>query len=158
MELKQLDLKKDNFMANNHKYIILTGIPLSRYTMHQQITPKLTFGVDFTTLFNNLKKAFELNNTGKKIGDVGVILHNILNGLQEIQNEDRHDAALEICTLFIVREDENIGEYSKELAKQKIDDWGKEGYDVNGFFHLALVSIQGFRQTFGEFITKSQAS
>jgi len=153
-ELKQLDFKSKNFTANGQEYIILNEVPLSRYIEYQKEVPKLTYGVTFPEMFKNLKTAFDLLNK-MKFAESSVVIHNIMNGIAEVENENRHDAALRICTLFIVRKDENLGEYDKSLSEAKIKDWSAEGYGIIGFFHLALISIEGFRQTFSEFILKN---
>jgi hypothetical protein len=153
-QVKRLDYKEREFMANGNKYIILDSIPLSRYIKYQKLVPRLTYGVTFPELFKNIKQAYDLQNTGKRYADVGVILHNIMNGIKDVEDETRHEAALKICALIIVREDEKIGSVDEELFEAKIKDWAEEGYEINGFFHLALLSIEGFRETFSEYIAK----
>lgn len=153
-KVKRLDYKERQFVANGNEYTILESIPLSRYIEYQKLVPKLAFGVTFIEIFNNLKKAYELQNTGKRYADVAVIIHNILNGIKEIEDNTRHDAALQICALIIVRKGEEVGKIDKDLMNDKINDWALEGYEINGFFHLALTSIEGFRETFKEYILK----
>lgn len=153
-QLKRLDYKQREFIANGNEYIILDSIPLARYIKYQKLIPKLTYGVSFVEIFNNLRKAYELLNTGKRQADVAVILHNMMNGIKDIENESRHEAALQICALVIVRKGENIAEVNEQLFDEKINDWAEEGYEINGFFHLALLSIEGFRETFSEYILK----
>lgn len=153
MELKQLDLKESSFEANGKKYQILKEIPLSRYIEYQKMVPKLTYGLSFAEMFKNLSKAYEAMNKNR-MPDAAVVIHNMMNGIAEIENENRHDSALQICTLFIIIEGEDLGKYDKDIADAKIQDWGSEGYGINGFFHLALATIEGFRKTFSEYILK----
>lgn len=155
-EIKKLDLKQKNFTANGNNYRILDSIPLSRHIQHQKMIPRVTYGVGFNQMFTALKKAYEhLNN--KKFADSAVVIHNVMSGIADVENENRHDPALLICTLFIVRDGEDIGVYDEGLSALKIKDWEIEGYEINGFFHLALISIEGFRETFLEYLSqKSQ--
>jgi hypothetical protein len=54
----------------------------------------------------------------------------------------RYPAALYICTLFIVRENEDLSDWDFDLANEKIDDWVAENLAVVDFFGLALASSQ----------------
>lgn len=152
--LKRLNYKEKTFMANGHQYTILDAIPLARYIKYQKLVPRLSYGVTFPEMFKNIKQAYELLNAGKRYADVGVILHNIMNGIKDVEDESRHESALMICALIIVREDENVNVIDEQLFKEKINDWAEEGFEVNGFFHLAFLSIEGFRETFVEYIQK----
>jgi hypothetical protein len=37
---------------------------------------------------------------------------------------------------------------SDDLITEKIEDWKAEGYDIQGFFHLAVASLEGFRENY----------
>jgi hypothetical protein len=150
--LKTIDVTKKTFQANGHNYTILEGVPLSRNIMYEKLVARLTYGVDFHTLFQNIKQCYELQNSGKRYADVCVMLHNIMSGIKDVAMEERGDPAMQICTLIIVRDDEDLGAYDPALAKEKISDWAKEGYEQDGFFQCALISVRGFRKTFQEFM------
>jgi hypothetical protein len=62
--------------------------------------------------------------------------------------QERNNIALMLCTLFIVREDEDLTTWNEEEANDKVKDWNKAGYDVNDFLLLALSSVQGFSAAF----------
>jgi hypothetical protein len=149
--LKTLSLKDRKFKANGRNYTIVDKIPLAYYKKYQQLVPRLTYGASFDTVFQNLKKAFTLLNE-KRFADSAVTIHNIMSGIAEVEDNNRNDSALLICTLIIVRDDEKFDKFDPDLANAKIADWAAEGYDVDGFFQLALISIQNFRGTFVEFI------
>lgn len=157
-ELKTISIKDRKFEANGQEYRILDKIPLSRYREYRKIMPRLAYGVSFSTLFENCKKAYSyLNLPQPRPADAAVILHNIMNGVAEVENDpdgQKIEAALALCSLFIVRKDEDLGVFDPDLSAQKVDDWAKGGYDTDGFFQVALISIPGFRGTFAEFINK----
>ena len=52
----------------------------------------------------------------------------------------KYDASLYLCTLFIVRPDEDLTKWSQEDAEQKISDWNEAGYSPFDFFQLAASS------------------
>ena len=154
-EVKRLNYKEREFVANGQNYTILESIPLGRYIHFQKIVPKLTYGVTFAEMYKTLVKAYEkLNN--RQFADSAVLLHNMMSGIKDVEDENRHDTALLVCALFIVRDKEDISIIDETLFHAKIKDWAKEGYEINGFFHLALISIEGFRETFSEYIQKNQ--
>ena len=59
-----------------------------------------------------------------------------------------------MCALVINREGEDAGTFNEQLNKDKIEDWRKEGFDVLPFFTFALFSIQGFKETYVQYIAK----
>lgn len=141
-------------MANGVNYNILESIPLGRYIRFQKESVKLTYGTTFPEMFKNMGKAYQCLND-RKHADAAVIIHNMMSEIKGIEEEKRVEPALMICALFIVRDDEDLSKVDDEYMQSKIDDWAKEGYEVNGFFHLALTSIEGFRETFLEYIQKN---
>ncbi len=111
--------------------------------------------MDTKTLFNNCKKGFEFcNKPLPEPANAGIIFYNIMKGIKDVDDDSREDPALMICTLIIAREGEDIGVYDEELSKMKIADWAIEGYEPNGFFQLALLSMDGFKETFNAYISQ----
>lgn len=156
--VKTLDLKSRTFTANGNKYTILDTMPLSRWRIFNKLQPRLTFGCDFKSLFENLNKAYRYLDTPKpQPASSAIVIHNIMNGLNDVADDSREEPALLICALFIVRDGEDVGAYDEAACIEKIRDWEKEGYDANGFFHLALISIPAFRTTFEEFINRANS-
>lgn len=155
---KKIDLNTGTFMANGHKYIIQQSIPVSRYRQFKKLTLRLVYGMDIKTLLQNLSKSYNYcDSPTPKPVSAGMIIHNVINGLNDVADDTREDAALLICALIIFREGEDVGVYDEELCKEKIADWAKEGYEVNGFFQLALISIPAFKETFDLFISQQKA-
>ncbi len=155
MELKKIDLNTGKFVANGHNYTVLKSIPLSRYRQFKKLQPRLIYGMDTKTLFQNCLKSFNyLNSPKPEPANAAIILHNIMSGIKDVDDDSREDAALLICALIIVRDSEDIGIYDENLSSEKIRDWEKEGYEPDGFFLLALTSINAFKETFDLFIAQ----
>lgn len=151
-EPKMFDHKKMKiFEANGKKYFVTDKISLARWDEYEKLVPKLTYGVDFDEMFKQLNIGFEFCNKGK-IGNVSVILHNLMSGIIDVKNENRRHAALMMAALVINREGEDVAVYDEQTQLSKIDDWAKEGFETLGFFICALSCIQGFRQTYTDYI------
>lgn len=155
MELKQIDFKDREFMANGRKYIISNKISIRRYAEYQKLIPGLTFGLGFDEIFKNLKQAYNHLNK-QNFADSAVILHNVMNGISNVEETARIHPALKMAALFINREDEDLKLVDEELIKQKIEDWTEEGYNISDFFTLSLNSIEGFREAFQEYTQKNK--
>ena len=155
-EIKSLDLFKINsFEANGHKYHVSKKISIPRWREYEKLEPRLTYGVDFESMFKQLRTAYDaLNNKEGKIADAAVILHNLMSGIKDIENEKREHPALLMCALVINREGEDAGTFNEQLQLEKIEDWRKEGFDVLPFFTFALFSIQGFKETYVQYIAR----
>lgn len=155
-QIKTLDLFNiKSFEANGSKYFISKKISIARYREFEKLEPRLTFGVGFEEIFKNLKKAYEaLNTKAGNVADAAVILHNTMAMIKDIENETREHPSLLMAALVINREGEDTGVFDEQIQKDKIEDWRKEGFDVLPFFTFALSSIQGFRETYIEYITK----
>lgn len=146
--LKELDLKTDTFTANGRTYKILSRMPMSRYKQFRKLQHRLVYGVDVETMLKNLMKIYNYCNSPKpEPVSAGIVAHNMMNGINDVADDSREEAALLLCALIIVREDENVGEHDPKLDIEKIRDWEKEGFAVDGFFQLALISIPEFTKT-----------
>lgn len=155
MVLKKIDLTTGKFTANGQNYTVLKNIPLSRYRQFKKLQPRLIYGMDTKTLFQNCLRSFNyLNSPKPEPANAAIILHNIMSGIKDVDDDSREDAALLICALIIVRDGEDIGVYNEALSSEKIRDWEKEGYEPDGFFLLALTSINAFKETFELFMSQ----
>ncbi len=142
---------KTEFTANGVKYIVMPADKV--------------FNIDRQVAYNNIETAFALNQTPTSIkerftitwntvirlmkatGDdwqknMNTLLRDCMNNLDSFKGEltSRYPAAYYICTLFIIREGEDLSKWTFELADEKIDDWVKENLNAVDFFGLALAS------------------
>lgn len=148
------------FDANEITYTIRTadeGVSISRFNEYQRMSAMLGFGATFQTIYENITKSIKLANgvVSQDNTFTDLVLH--LNAMREAileSSEDRNSLALYLCTLFITREGEDLTTWSMEDAKDKIDDWNREGYSAEDFFLLALGSISGFKNAYLELIER----
>jgi len=144
--VKKLDLSKPFFEANGKKYTVSKSLSVERWKYFEDFQALVGFGRSFDDVFQNVKKAYEALQH-PKIADASVILHNILIGVKE-KLDKRHHPALMICALFINAEDEDQRVYDEDIMNRKIEDWQKEGYDVNDFFSLAWNLVPSFIENY----------
>ena len=139
------------FKANGVKYIVMPADKV--------------FNIDRQVAYNNIETAFALNQTPTSVKDrftltcntvirlmqatgddwqknMDTLLRDCMNNLDSFKGEltSRYPAAYYICTLFIIRENEDLSTWNFELADEKIDDWVKENLKSVDFFGLALAS------------------
>ena len=145
-QLKTLDPQARSFEANGKKYFIETKLSIARFHEYQILEKEAGFSISFSSMVEAIKEAYkDLNQL--KAADASVKLHNLLAGISKIAEKEH--VLLKMCALFINTEDEDRGEIDDDLITTKISDWEKE-YDVNGFFTLALNTINGFFQIYSE--------
>lgn len=145
-KLLVIDPKTKSFTANGKEYLVENEISFQRWRKYQKLQIELGYNTSFEKLFTDLSKCYELLNQ-QKFADSAVAIRDIMKGIKDIQ-EQKHPAALQLCTLFINTSDEDRRYISEDLMDRKIDDWEKEGYDIGSFFQLALGIIPGFLQTY----------
>lgn len=144
------EYKKD-FEANGVKYSILPADKV--------------FNIGRQTAFYNIDTAFSLNQTPTSIKQrFSEMWHTIIRLMSvkgaehsklmeklvtDAMNNDksfkgeltnRYPAAYYLCTLFIIREGEDLQEWNFEAANKKIDDWVAANIRAVDFFGLALAS------------------
>jgi len=151
---------KTTFEANEVTYKIRSadeGVSIARFNEYQKMSGMLGFGATFQKLYENITEAIKLANgvvsQSNTFTDLVLHLNGIREGIAE-GSEERNSIALYICTLFIVREGEDLTTWSMEEARDKIDDWNREGYSAEDFFFLALNSVAGFKNAYLELIER----
>lgn len=146
-ELKRIDFNKGSFEANGKTYFINKTLNVERFRIFERLQAHIGFSVNFETLYGKLKEAYEALNKGK-VADAAVKLDNVINAVWS-RLEDKSIPALEMCTLFLVTEDEDLKSWDKELAKKKIDDW-KRDFAMDDFFQLAFNFVNGFIEAYNQ--------
>ena len=150
MEAKRLNLEEKTFVANGRTYHVTQHVCIDRFIEFERLQAHAGFGIDFKNIYEKLGKAYEHMNKNK-LADAAVIIHNLANGIGENLN-DRAHPILNMCALFINREDENAGVLDEDLMEAKIEDWKAEGYAMNDFFQLAFNYVDGFIPAYNEII------
>lgn len=146
-EVKSLTVLDNMFEANGHKYYITEKISVRRWREYEKMVPKLTYGLGFKEIYNALQKAYTSINE-KRFADSAVIVHNILSGIKDADDENRFPDALWVAALIINREGEDTSVFNEDFQREKIMDWQAEGYNMLDFFRFALNAISGFRETY----------
>lgn len=140
------------FEANGNKYRILDpttdGITIDRYTKFQQMSLVAGYNTTFAGFTKNIDRASEIVNNivrGKnELTDLILHLAGMKRGIVDAMN-NRFDLTFAFCTIFIVREKEDLTSYDEGLAEEKVADWNAEGYDVQDFFLLSRVMIESYK-------------
>lgn len=146
-------LSQSEFTANGKKFVISDKLSIRRWKEYEKLGPRLTYGVDFESMNKQHTKAWEALNK-QKFADASVIIHNLMNGIKDVNDDKRVHPCLLMCALLINYEGENAAEYDEKLQHEKIKDWEAEGLSIADFFHFALNAIQGFRETYISYIQK----
>lgn len=155
VEPKSVNFNERFFKANGKTYFIADKISVNRWKQYEKLMPRLTYGIDFDSMQKALLKAYNSLND-KKFADAAVILHNLMSGIKDANDDKRIHPALLMAALLINAEGEDAGIYDEKTQLNKISDWEKEGLDILGFFAFALNTINGFRETYLLYI-KEQA-
>lgn len=145
-QLKTLDPQARFFEANGKKYFIETKLSIARFHEYQIFEKEAGFSMSFASMVDAIKEAYQdLNQL--KAADASVKLHNLLAGISKVAEKEH--VLLKMCALFINTEDEDRGEIDDDLISAKIEDWKNE-YEINGFFMLALNTVNGFLRIYSE--------
>jgi len=156
-------------LINSPKSLIEDGVMVSEFEANgikYHILPAdKVFNIDRQVAYHNINTAFALNQTPTSIKlrfseflqtiirlmstkDVEhtklmeKLLRDALNNNDSFKGEltSRYPAAYYLCTLFIIKEGEDLGAWNFDLANEKIEDWTKENIRAVDFFGLALAS------------------
>lgn len=128
-----------SFEAEGKKFIVMTEIPVGRYRHYMKMEVELGFTVNFGTIVDNLVAAYNALNESRN-ADAAVLIKNTLEGCTHI-NEKR-SIALWVATLFVNLPDEDLSEWSRDVAEQKIEAW--KNIDANFFLGVALSRVNDF--------------
>ena len=140
VKLKKLNPEARSFEAGGKEYSIETQLSISRFHQYQIYEKEAGFGMSFKDMFSNLIKMREELNKVKFV-DCAVRLDNLINGMAKL--EEKEHVLLKMCALFMNTKDEDRGDINDDMITAKIDSWKNE-YEVNGFFTLALNTVNGF--------------
>ena len=146
-KLKQLDPNARSFIANQKEYFIETQLSIERFHEFQIYEKEAGFSLSFKSMVDTLMEIYEDLNT-MRAADASVKVHNLLAGITKIQEKEH--VLLKICALFMNTEDEDRGIINEDMIRTKIEDWA--GYDVGGFFTIALNSVNGFFKIYSDML------
>lgn len=149
-----------SFVANGNKYTILSpeeDLPPFRFTQYQKFTSLVGFDLDFNNLFNQINEIQDivLGDEQSTLIKKKVLLQvqAILEGMKSTSKQ-RYTTIFYICSLFIIKEGEDMAKFAMKEAEGKIDDWNKALIPANDFLELALTGVQGFIDAYRKVINK----
>ena len=148
MELKRLPFDKGSFTANGVTYKIKNTLTLARFIEFEKLQNHFGFGLTFSGIVGKLNEAIDYANKGKGV-EAWNCIFNLKEGIS-YRLEDRTHPVLLLASLFIITEDEDLTQWNEGEQKIKIDNWNREGYDVNDFFQLASNLVKDFLPIYGE--------
>lgn len=149
------------FKTDAHTYQIIgdSGIGFERYSIFQKRSIQLGFGRNFQQLISEIERIILAiggeQNVARRQVDSIVSLTGLKHSIADISRE-HYDAAFWLCSLFALREDETVKEYSEEIAREKIEDWGGYGYSELDFFFLSGNMVPGYGNAFKEALAQNE--
>lgn len=149
------------FKTDVHTYQIIgdAGLGFERYTLFQKLSLKRGFGRDFAQIYEALEK-IKLGIAGETTvarlrADSIVSITALQDSVADFGNE-QFDAALWLCTLFVLREGEDVASYSETVAEEKIKDWAAYGYSELDFFFLSGNMVPNYGNLFKLAISQNE--
>lgn len=141
---------KREFTANGKKFIIRSpneGIGIYRFSKMEDMGGVLGFDASFKSLVKSQKKYEEIYHedipASFKAKKMLLNSHAVLDGITSAA-KNRYAKAFFMCTLFIVRPEEDLTKWNQDYSQAKIDDWNAAGLNEQDFLDLALNILPGF--------------
>lgn len=148
---KHLPPDTTRFTANGHEYRVMKSLSIDRYEAYEVLQVEIGFSRSFQQFHEQAKEALALCNkvaSGKEVfADLAILLRDMVIGCALLDGKQT-PSILKMCSLFIVRENEDLKTIDDQVIQDKVDDWRQEGIDVRFFFQFALHSIPGFIEAF----------
>lgn len=144
MELRTINLSDKHFECGGRKFFVKDTLSFARYRELQKLNLEFGFSATFIDIFKNIEEAWNLLNK-VKLAEAAVILYNIMHGLSTL--DDKDDAGLRMCALFIDEAGEDPTIYNEAKMKDKIDCWASE-LDVTPFFQFAVSLVPGWKPAY----------
>lgn len=149
--LKVIPLDATSFTANNREYRVVKSLSLDRYEAYELLGVEVGFARTFEKMQKSAETALELCNhvvSGKPVfADLAIELRDLVIGCTLVGTKQT-PGVLKLCSLFIVREGEDLKTFDQATMEEKIMDWRVEGIAVDYFFQFALHSIPGFIEAY----------
>lgn len=150
---KRIDFSSPTLEANGNTYKIVKELSINRFRELEKLEIEAFYGFDAQGMFDKLKNTWnDLNKS--KVADATVKIYQLMEGMAD-KVDKREPVMLRICSLFLIKDGENVNEWNEELANEKIEDWSKEGYAIDDFFSLAASLVPGFIKNYEEVLANT---
>lgn len=140
------------FKANGVEYFILSpedGIGVFRYGKLSQLSTGVHFTGGLGDQVNNWARVVgmlnEFSRGQNNLDEIFALCRSQAEGIKEASKEV-FDISLWLCSLFVVRKDEDLSKWITAEQEQKINDWNTEGIHELDFFALARLGVNAFLQ------------
>ena len=134
------------FKTKEHTYRFTETLSSHQYNLFEIFQVECGYDPTFENVYKAIADAIKALNEVKFV-DAAAILFNLQNGMYR-NIEKREHPVMMLCTLFILREDEDVRTWDETLAKEKVKDWMDYGYPVQDFFHIAFKLVPELLVTF----------
>lgn len=154
-DIIELPYDTTRFEANGVWYNVSEKIATGRMAAYQKLTATYGFGLN-TKGFHAMLTQVWAHLQKLEFGAISVLVYNALEGLTKI--EENRVQALEICTLFINAEGENLRHWDEATAEKKISDWQEAGIGADFFLVLAANCASGYKAVYERLSRTDSAS
>lgn len=137
---------KREFMANGTKYIIRgyhETMSIYRANAYSAYNAMMTLNFEdpqaMIEYISNMRETLgnALGGNKSNIAKLAAQVEGLFNGIVDF-SEAKYRLSQKLCTVFIVRQDEDLKKYDPVLAEQKMKDWATEGFHRDDFLSLAV--------------------
>lgn len=152
-----INLKKTNdggleaFNTPSHKYTpIKVGSAMSvrRWTAYERLNIAFGFNRTFTQLYESVVQMENLVASDAPFitirKELILSLNSFKKGIVE-ESKTRYNHAFYLCTIFILKDDQKLSEWTIEDAEQTIQDWEENEVNEQDLFFFALNVSSGIR-------------
>lgn len=149
--LKEIPLDATEFTANGKTFRVYKSVSQDRWAEYETLTDEIGFARTFDQIRNEVKGCIDIldsiTKNGKGFVDLSVKLNDLYTGTHLVGERQTHPV-LRLCSLFIIREGEDVRFVDEQVIESKIEDWRMGGIDMKYFFQFALSSIPGFYEAY----------
>ena len=154
-KIKKIDFSSGQFSANGKTYFLETKLTITRYCEFQILQRELGMGMTLQEIYDGFLDCRKLLNQTRFV-DIAVYVDKILLHMSKLK--EKEPTVLKICTLFINTEDEDRTTWGNDIVVKKLEDWKKEGIDVQDFFAVALTLVPGYIELYNKFTLSTSES
>lgn len=155
------------FKTKNHKYTpIQAGSPIgiNRWTQYEKLRVILGTGHDFISITDTLRDVEKMLAADKPFDEIRLeailLINSLRRGVVDL-SKARFNKAFYMATLFILRDGDDLKEWTVEKAEDYIEDWQAAGVNEEDLFFFALGRVAGFKERYREMrdqISREQAA
>jgi hypothetical protein len=146
------ELKRE-FIANGKRYKIRSyedSMSINRANAYSAYNAMMT--LNFEDPQGMIEYIAEMRETlGSALGGAKSNIAKLAAQVETLYNsiitfsKEKYRLSQKLCTIFIVRENEDLKTYSAQIANEKMEDWANEGFHRDDFLDLAVTFSQEYK-------------